>query len=73
VTKGMKYMLRTDLVFEREARKEIDTSFATDFYYKKMILYYQQAAAAECVGNVEKSSRLYEKALSIRIGQEREW
>jgi len=65
VTKGVKYLMRTDVVFKRTKPPE-DMSWKYDPYYHKMIRYYNDAAEAECSGDVRKSSELYERAVSIR-------
>ncbi len=110
VPQGHKYLLRTDVVFQRYIPPTMASHFPTDSYaclqsrienlkagdesyrthplYRRMVQYYkvcqppnqsqrlkvehltddavQDAADEECHGRVDKSSELYERALSIR-------
>lgn len=67
VPQGHKYLLRTDVVFQRtENPKAGDESYRTHPLYRRMVQYYKDAADEECHGRVDKSSELYERALSIR-------
>ena len=67
VPKGNKFIARTDLVFERyENPWPNRDDYLRDPTYMRMVQYYKDAADAECHNNVQLSSDLYEKALSIR-------
>eukprot|EP01125_Pyxidicula_operculata_P020484 TRINITY_DN7582_c0_g1_i1.p1 TRINITY_DN7582_c0_g1~~TRINITY_DN7582_c0_g1_i1.p1 ORF type:complete len:467 (-),score=54.45 TRINITY_DN7582_c0_g1_i1:111-1511(-) len=68
INSGLKYVIRTDVVFHRE-EKDSSWIWQQDKSYLKMMSLYRSAGEAECLGNIKLSSELYERALSIRQNQ----
>ncbi len=66
VWNGQKYLARTDIVFKRYENPDVNVTWTNNADYQKMVEYYLEAAQVESEGNVEKSSELYERALSIK-------
>lgn len=66
LTKGVKYIVRTDVVYQRYENPLAEEPYKDDINYKRMVEMYIEAAEWECLGRVDLSSNLYERALSIR-------
>jgi hypothetical protein len=63
LTKGVKYILRTDVIFEKKL--SLNSNFHLNLF-KRCSQFFQEAQQLELENKAEKSSELYEKSLSIR-------
>lgn len=67
VSSGNKFIARTEIVFNRYHNPYPDLNdWQEDPNYCKMLKYYREAAEAEHRQQIDLSSELYERALSIR-------
>lgn len=63
---GTKYIIRSDVVFNRKPSVNPDTSYLTNIYFKKAVELYREANNQEMKGNAKVSSLLYSRALALR-------
>lgn len=75
VTEGIKYMIRTDVVFKKVAREKVDhdknttcniPTIFTDFKYQKAANYFKEAQYHELIGDLKRANELYERNISVR-------
>lgn len=68
VTKGIKYIIRTDLVFERinVPKDYIERYWFSDPMFIKAVNLYREANNKETNGDIVEAGLLYEKGLAIR-------
>lgn len=66
LTKGTKYVLRTDVIYKRKAGIVSYPTIFEENKYHRTINYFRHAQHLELNGDNKKSSELYERSLSVR-------
>ena len=65
VTKGVKYIVRSDVIFVNTTPTN-NYDYQYDTFFLQAVEYYREANNQEMKGNVKKASELYERGLSLR-------
>ena len=66
IISGTKYIIRTDIIFDRVSDSPDFNSWKKNPYFLQAIEYYREANVQEMKGNIKLSSELYERGLTLR-------